>query len=157
MKGGWASDVRDVAAHIMLRTGDLSEEKLHILLYFCQVWSFQWEQRRFFNAKIAASSEGPRIEGIDRDVAKRRGRSAKLSARARAAIDQILNFYGNKHLDRLTALALAEQPFRAAWLSKTAGGDGAIDDESIAAFVTARSDGRARTARDQSSNAILSD
>jgi len=96
--GKWESDVRDVAAHIMGQMGNHGEEKLHILLYFCQVWSFQWEQRQLFSARIAASPEGPRVEGIDPDIARQIGHSAKLSARARTAIDQILNFCGNKNL-----------------------------------------------------------
>jgi len=145
MKLAFECEVGDVAAYIILRTGDLRDEKLHILLYFCQIWSLQWDQHRLFAAKIAASSEGPRIEGIRESVAKRLGRSSKLGASARDTVDRILNFYGNKSAERLTELVFAEKPFQAAWLSKSTGGGGEIGIKSIAAFANSRANGLART------------
>src|SRR5215475_1582255 len=53
------ASVRDVAAYILEKQGEMTAWKLQKLVYYSQVWSLVWDQRPLFAERIEAWANGP--------------------------------------------------------------------------------------------------
>lgn len=115
-----SANANDVAKYILKKQGAMSAMKLQKLVYYSQAWSLVWDERPLFREKIKAWVNGP-VVGTLYQVHKGRftlsardlpgGDEDKLDAKARATIDGVLKFYGDKTAQWLSDLTHSERPW----------------------------------------------
>lgn len=113
----------DVAKYILEKKGELSCVKLQKLVYYSQAWSLVWDDTPLFKQKIEAWINGPVVpdlynshRGLYSISAKQlsEGNSSILSDIQKEAVDQILNYYGDKNSQWLSDLTHLEEPWKIA-------------------------------------------
>lgn len=108
----------DVAEHILSVRGPMSAMKLQKLVYYCQAWSLVWFDRPMFDEPIEAWVNGPVVPELYKahrgqfTVRTVNGDPASLDEDARATIDAVLAFYGEKNAQWLSDLTHAEEPWK---------------------------------------------
>jgi uncharacterized phage-associated protein len=112
-------NVFDVAAYILQQKGAMTAMKLQKLVYYSQAWSLVWDEAPIFDEKIRAWANGPVVqelffahqgEYMIREVT--RGDRSALTSEQRETIDSVLDHYGDKTAQWLSALTHREDPWR---------------------------------------------
>lgn len=111
--------VKDVAAYILEKQGEMTTMKLQKLVYYCQAWSLVWDDESLFNEEIEAWANGPIVKKLY-DVHKRqykirkltKGDSEKLSELQKTSIEHVLSYYGDKSSQWLSDLTHVEDPWK---------------------------------------------
>jgi uncharacterized phage-associated protein len=111
----------DVAAYILERQSPISAMKLQKLVYYSQAWSLVWDDRLLFQEPIEAWANGPVVRelydshrGQFTVDAWPNGRAERLDPQARATVDAVLGFYGNRDAAFLSELTHRERPWQTA-------------------------------------------
>ncbi len=122
----------DVAAYILLRTGEITAMKLQKLAYYSQAWSLVWDDAPLFSERIEAWANGPVVrdlyavhKGLYSVSAWPNGDPTKLSVDQAATVDAVLDFYGKKNSQWLSELTHREDPWRLARVGLADGDRGA--------------------------------
>ena len=116
--------VHDVSKYILRWFADKGEEnitqwKLHKLLYYCQAWSLVWDEEPVFPEEIQAWANGPVCPELYRvhkgkfrlgpeDIA---GAPENLTEEQKSTVDSVLEFYGNETGRDLSYLTHTEGPW----------------------------------------------
>lgn len=115
--------VHDLAAYILSETGAITTMKLQKLVYYSQAWSLVWDEKRIFQDRIEAWTNGPVVPALYRlhkgqfKVSKwPKGDASKLTPEQKETVDAVLLFYGNKPSQWLSDLTHNEAPWKAARL-----------------------------------------
>jgi uncharacterized phage-associated protein len=116
------ASAHDVAAYILRKCGPMSAMKLQKLVYYSQAWHLVWEDEPLFAEKIQAWANGPVVyELFDRhrghytvQAPWRWGSEKHLGDDQRAAIDEVLDSYGDFTARQLSVLSHSERPWREA-------------------------------------------
>ena len=133
--------VRDVAEYILRSRGDMTAMKLQKLVYYAQAWSLVWDERPLFNERIEAWANGPVCRSLYADHYRQFSVSPgtlvtgqpQLDDRARATIDAVLEFYGDKSAQWLSDLTHLEAPWiRARERAGVAEGEASTEEVSLA-------------------------
>jgi len=111
--------VRDVAEYILRSQGEMTAMKLQKLVYYAQAWSLVWDERPLFNETIEAWANGPVCRSLysahHRQFSVPPGTikpgEIELDEQARATIDSVLAFYGDKSAQWLSDLTHLEAPW----------------------------------------------
>ncbi|MGO7087765.1 Panacea domain-containing protein [Rhizobium leguminosarum] len=113
--------VRDVAEYILRSQGEMTAMKLQKLVYYSQAWSLVWDERPMFNEQIQAWANGPVCRALysahHRQFSVVPGAimpmtsQPQLDERARATVDAVLKFYGEKSAQWLSDLTHLEMPW----------------------------------------------
>ncbi|MGO4135016.1 Panacea domain-containing protein [Rhizobium brockwellii] len=116
--------VRDVAEYILRSRGEMTAMKLQKLVYYAQAWSLVWDERPLFDESIQAWANGPVCRSLysahHRQFSVVPGSILpavaipQLDDRARATIDAVMKFYGDKSAQWLSDLTHLEMPWRRA-------------------------------------------
>lgn len=113
--------VFDVAAYILRKTGSLTAMKLQKLVYYCQAWSLVWDEKPLFPERIRAWANGPVVVELFRAhqgefivTQEPNGDPNNLDDDARETIDAVLEHYGHRSANWLSALTHSEPPWRKA-------------------------------------------
>jgi uncharacterized phage-associated protein len=112
------ADVFDVAAYILKKKKALTSMKLQKLVFYAQAWSLVWDEKPLFKNRIEAWANGPVVPDLYKAhrgefmiSAEPKGDPKKLTTSEKETIDIILDVYGNKSANWLSALTHAEQPW----------------------------------------------
>jgi uncharacterized phage-associated protein len=121
----------------------MSAMKLQKLVYYSQAWHLVWEQVPLFDERIEAWANGPVVRELY-DLHRGhfmlqhwpQGSEARLSPCERDTVDRVLEFYGTRNAEWLSALTHKERPWLQAreGLADGARGDGEISHESMATY-----------------------
>jgi uncharacterized phage-associated protein len=111
----------DVAAYVLRTRGPLSAMKLQKLVYYSQAWSLVWDDRPLFGEPIQAWANGPVVRELY-DLHRGRfelrdwpeGDADALDEDARATVDAVIGFYGDRSAQWLSDLTHRELPWREA-------------------------------------------
>lgn len=125
----------DVAKYILKKQGAMSAMKLQKLVYYSQAWSLVWDERPLFREKIKAWANGPVVPSLYQEHKGRlnveathiSGDPTALDANARASIDAVLKFYGDKSGQWLSELTHRERPWAEARKGLAAGERGSAE------------------------------
>lgn len=111
--------VFDVAAYILKHAGQMPHMKLQKLVYYSQAWSLVWDEKPLFRARIEAWANGPVVPQLYRQYrgeylisACPDGDWKKLNATERETVDAVLDHYGDKPSQWLSALTHRERPWK---------------------------------------------
>lgn len=111
----------DVAAYILKERGPITAMKLQKLLYYSQAWYLVWEEEPLFDEEIEAWANGPVVPEIYHLHAGQfrvrsliEGDSDNLTEDQCDAIDEVLDFYGDRSSQWLSDLTHREDPWRRA-------------------------------------------
>lgn len=114
----------DVAQHVYDRLGWVDAWRLEKLTYFAQAWHLAWDGRPIFDDQFEAWSDGPVVRNLHRVNKYGRDNGSttslpgadtnRLSPATRAAIDNVLEFYGKLSKSELIALTHEDTPWRVA-------------------------------------------
>lgn len=109
----------DVAQYILSKLGAITTWKLQKLCYYSQAWSLVWDDKPLFNERIEAWANGPVIPAL---YEKHRGEysissiedgdPSKLNKNQRETVDAVIEVYGAKDSNWLSALTHNEAPWR---------------------------------------------
>jgi uncharacterized phage-associated protein len=112
------ASVYDVAAYILQKHGGMTAMKLQKLVYYAQAWGLVWDEEPLFPERIQAWSNGPVVpelffahQGEYIITQERRGDPEKLKRYERETIDAVLDTYGDKSANWLSALTHREDPW----------------------------------------------
>lgn len=118
------ADVFDVAAYILKKHGSLTSMKLQKLVYYSQAWSLVWDEKPLFKERIEAWANGPVSPDLyaahrgEFMVAKEPKGDAKLLTKdEKDTVNAVLETYGDKGANWLSALTHSESP----WIDARAG------------------------------------
>lgn len=118
------ASVKDVAAYILEKRGEITAMKLQKLVYYSQAWSFVWDEKPLFPERIEAWANGPVVPDLyeaHRGVFKLSelpcGNPSILDSLETETIDKVLEFYGDKSSQWLSDLTHKEYP----WLNAREG------------------------------------
>ena len=116
------ASVIDVAKYILQKVpGQITAMKLQKLVYYAQAWSVVWDEEPLFDEEIRAWANGPVVQelynrhrgmfkvnpGIVQD-----GNIEALADNQKVAIDNVLDFYGDKTAQWLSDLTHMEDPWK---------------------------------------------
>ncbi|GAJ96192.1 Panacea domain-containing protein [Rhizobium rhizogenes] len=130
--------VKDVAEYILRSRGEMTAMKLQKLVYYAQAWSLVWDERPMFEEPIQAWANGPVCRSLYSSHHRQFSVPPKqimqtepnLDERARATIDAVLNFYGDKSAQWLSDLTHLEEPWKKA-RQRAGVPDGAASEEEV--------------------------
>lgn len=112
------ASVFNTAAYILKRHGGTTSMKLQKLVYYAQAWSLVWDERPLFKEEIQAWANGPVVpalffahQGEFTLTKEPRGDISKLDEDARDTINAIIEAYGDKSANWLSALTHREDPW----------------------------------------------
>ncbi|MCY3980493.1 MAG: DUF4065 domain-containing protein [Alphaproteobacteria bacterium] len=137
------ASVFDVAAYILKRQGPMTTWKLQKLAYYCQAWSFVWDDDVLFPEEIEAWANGPVVrelynahQGKYRISCLRKGSAETLTETQRETVDAVLTFYGDKSPQWLSDLTHMEAPWQSTRRGVPDGvrGNTVIPKESLAEY-----------------------
>jgi len=118
------ANVRDVAAYILEKLGEITAMKLQKLVYYSQAWSLVWDEKPLFPERIEAWANGPVVpdlyeahKGVFKLSKSPCGNSSLLDSLETETIDKVLEFYGDKSSQWLSDLTHKEDP----WLNARKG------------------------------------
>ena len=110
--------VFDIAAYILKKTGPISAMKLQKLVFYAQAWSLVWDEKQLFSERFEAWANGPvcpdlysahRGEFLISEEPN--GDAKKLCKDAKNTIKAVVETYGNKSANWLSALTHSESPW----------------------------------------------
>jgi uncharacterized phage-associated protein len=138
----------DTAKYLVEKYGEMSAMKVHKLAYYCQAWHMVWFERELFPEDFQAWANGPVIRSLYALHRKQflvnsqtfaQGNADALSDEQKAAIDKVMNFYGEKNAQWLSDLTHREDPWRLARgvLPPGAASDAIIDKASMHEYYSA--------------------
>jgi len=111
----------DVAAYILEKKGEMTAMKLQKLVYYSQAWSVVWDERPLFHERIEAWANGPVVRALYEThrgefivASWPKGDPGALGEEARATVDGVLDFYGDKSPQWLSDLTHMEDPWNEA-------------------------------------------
>ena len=113
--------VYDVAAYVLKKCGAMTHLKLQKLAYYSQAWSLVWDEKPLFSEPIEAWANGPVVPRLYDKLRQRFEVSAsvlgcgnpdKISAKRKATMDIVLDFYGKKSSQYLSDLTHMEDPWK---------------------------------------------
>ena len=112
------ASVFDVAAYILKQKGPITAMKLQKLAYYAQAWSLVWDEKPLFPERFEAWANGPVCPDL---YAAHRGeflitkepggKSKNLSEEAKGTVTAMLETYGDKSANWLSALTHSEDPW----------------------------------------------
>lgn len=113
---------RDVAHYILTRTGPVSVQRLHTLLYYAQAWSLVWDERPLFPEDTQARRGGPIIAEVYDlhgsvpllTCSHVPGDGTLLDETARETVDAVLSYYQPLAAPYLSDLVHLEDPWNQA-------------------------------------------
>lgn len=117
-----AVSVKDVAAYILRRCGEMSAMKLQKLVYYAQAWSLVWDDRPLFTEPIEAWANGPVVRELY-DMHRGQflvspgsipGDPDRLSPEQVESVDVVCDAYCKMTAQQLSDLTHGEQPWREA-------------------------------------------
>lgn len=136
--------VFDTAKYILEQRGTLSTMKLQKLCYYSQAWSLVWDDTPLFDEDFQAWANGPMCRELfyysqgEFSVApdEMRGDSSNLTENQKDTINHVLEQYGDKSAQWLSALTHMEGPWQEARGGLPAGAicDNIITKESMAMY-----------------------
>ena len=113
--------VLDVATYILKEMGEMTTMKLQKLVYYCQVWSLVWDEKPLFEEDIEAWANGPVVRelynyhrGQYSISSVLTGNPDVLNQEQKETINAVLEYYGDRSSQWLTALTHMEDPWRIA-------------------------------------------
>ena len=108
----------DVASYILQKMGEMSALKLQKLVYYSQVWSLVWDEKRLFEEDIEAWANGPIVKnlfhyhrGTYQISSVLIGNPRLLDQEQRDTVDAVLDYYGDKSAQWLINLTHMENPW----------------------------------------------
>lgn len=115
--------ILDVAKYILSKQGCMSTMKLQKLCYYSQAWSLVWDDAPLFDEDFQAWANGPvspelfechrGLYSISADSpCMAEGNIENVNEIQRKTIDQVLDYYGDKNAQWLSALTHMESPWR---------------------------------------------
>lgn len=117
-----STNVFDVAAYILSKTGVITHMKLQKLIYYSQAWALVWDDAPLFPERIEAWINGPvspdlfqELKGqfsIGPSSVDSKGDAKKLSDEQRQTIDGVVEHYGTHNSQYLSDLSHLEDPWR---------------------------------------------
>lgn len=117
------TNVFDVAAYILSKSGEMTTMKLQKLVYYSQAWSLVWDEKSLFLEPIEAWVSGPVVRKLynwHKNMFKIKvlpitlGNPAKLIKEQKETIDAVIKFYGKKTSHWLSNLTHKEEPWKKA-------------------------------------------
>jgi len=109
----------DVAAYILRKLGKMTTMKLQKLVYYSQAWSLVWDEKPLFKNRIEAWANGPVIpdlyevhRGKFAIASWPKGDPKKLTKNQMDTVEAVIEFYGVKSSQWLSALSHQEKPWR---------------------------------------------
>ena len=118
------ANVKDVAAYILEKLGEITAMKLQKLAYYSQAWSLVWDEKLLFPERIEAWANGPVVpdlyeahKGVFKISKLSCGNPSLLDSLETETIDKVLEFYGDKSSQWLSDLTHKEEP----WLNAREG------------------------------------
>ena len=118
------ANVKDVAAYILEKLGEITAMKLQKLAYYSQAWSLVWDEKLLFPERIEAWANGPVVpdlyeahKGVFKLSKLSCGNPSLLDSLETETIDKVLEFYGDKSSQWLSDLTHKEDP----WLNAMEG------------------------------------
>ena len=118
------ANVKDVAAYILEKLGEITAMKLQKLAYYSQAWSLVWDEKLLFPERIEAWANGPVVpdlyeahKGVFKLSKLSCGNPSLLDSLETETIDKVLEFYGDKSSQWLSDLTHKEDP----WLNAREG------------------------------------
>ena len=118
------ASVKDVAAYILEKLGEITAMKLQKLAYYSQAWSLVWDEKLLFPERIEAWANGPVVpdlyeahKGVFKLSKLSCGNPSLLDSLETETIDKVLEFYGDKSSQWLSDLTHKEDP----WLNAREG------------------------------------
>lgn len=118
------ANVRDVAAYILEKQGEITAMKLQKLTYYSQAWSLVWDEKPLFPERIEAWANGPVVPDLyeahkgEFKLSKLpTGNPSILDSLETETVDKVLEFYGDKSSQWLSDLTHKEDP----WLNAREG------------------------------------
>lgn len=113
--------VLDVAAYISKKMGEMTTMKLQKLVYYCQAWSLVWDEKPLFEEDIEAWANGPVVRelynyhrGQYSISSVLTGNPDVLNQEQKETINAVLEYYGDRSSQWLTALTHMEDAWRIA-------------------------------------------
>lgn len=110
--------VFDVAAYLLKKIGPMSTMKLQKLVYYCQVWSLIWDEKKIFEDEIEAWANGPVVRrlfdyhrGYFQVSSVTLGNPDALDKTQRETVDAVIDYYGGKPAQWLVDLTHMETPW----------------------------------------------
>lgn len=112
------ANVKDVAAYILEKLGEITTMKLQKLAYYSQAWSLVWDEEPLFPEPIEAWANGPVVPDLY-EAHKGRFKLSKLpcgnpsilNPLETETVDKVLEFYGDKSSQWLSDLTHQENPW----------------------------------------------
>ena len=117
------ADVFDVAYYILRKQGEMTAMKLQKLVYYSQAWKVVWDEDHtpLFKDRLEAWANGPvspRLYGVHRGMFmvnmttfQNLGSDRNLTKLQKETIDAVLDFYGKRTPESLSALTHRESPW----------------------------------------------
>lgn len=116
------ASILDVAKYILTKKGSMTTMKLEKLCYYSQAWSLAWDELPIFDEDFQAWANGPVCPDL---FYKHRGKfvvdsnfisdaygKCNLSNNQMEIIDKVLDCYGDKEPNWLSALTHLERPWK---------------------------------------------
>ena len=112
------ADVFDVSDYILSKTGPVSSMKLQKLAFYSQAWSLVWDERPIFANRVEAWANGPVVPDLFHGhrgefmiSEEPKGDRRRLTRDERETVDAVLETYGDKSANWLSALTHSERPW----------------------------------------------
>lgn len=112
------ASVKDVAAYILNKLGEMTTMKLQKLVYYCQAWSLVWDEQPVFSDRIEAWANGPVVpnlyyahKGLYSISSLTSGDASKINVTQQETIDSVLDYYGKQSSQWLSELTHKEGPW----------------------------------------------
>jgi uncharacterized phage-associated protein len=127
--GDEMTNVFDVAAYILEKTGPITAMKLQKLVYYSQAWSLVWDEEKLFPQRVEAWANGPVAPELYRhfrgtfkvSTCGKKGDSSKLTADQFETVDSVLKYYSDRDPQWLSDLTHSESPWKDARLGMSPG------------------------------------
>lgn len=142
----WTVDdsVFDVAAYILLRTGQIAVSKLQLLLYYCQAWSLVWDDAPAFSDAILAGPSGPFVErirvnclGAFKVDTLTLGSAERIVPNIRETCEVVVTHYNKYTSQELIFQSQTESPWKVAREHSVSGTNPPIDPSDMVSFYRA--------------------
>lgn len=113
------ASVRDVAAYVLAKHGQMTAMKLQKLVYYSQAWSLVWDDAPLFQENIEAWANGPVVRDLyDAHSGQYNvsgilgGNPVVLTPTQTETVDIVLGHYGHRSSQWLSDLTHMERPWR---------------------------------------------
>ena len=144
IKGAVNDSVFDVAAYILLQTGQIAVSKLQLLLYYCQAWSLVWDDAPAFSDAILAGPNGPFVErirvnclGAFKVSTLTLGSAERIVPNIRETCEVVVTYYNKYTSQELIFQSQTESPWKVARAHSVLGTNPPIDLSEMVSFYRA--------------------